>query len=294
MAKEKEEADARMKDAISKLPNGGVTIFQPDLVKDSAAKLKGIVKQTMQDVEIDVDKSNEHQLMLARKFEDAKLRIVAEHAEAKLKVMDGAGNLLQALQTKNKAVQKAELVAEKGLAIAEIIIQTQVANAQIRAKAAASTLPGPAYFLRLIANEAATTPVTAANNLAAGLNIAAVVAATAAGLIGFARGGKIRSGFHVNTGTKDDTLILANKTETVLTQEHVARLGGSGAMALAKVPGYAMGGYIGGKVTSVSPYMNIDYDKLAAKINDKKVTLNINEVNSAQAEIKVITQSQRI
>jgi hypothetical protein len=40
--------------------------------------------------------------------------------------------------------------------------------------------------------------------------------------------------------------------------------------------------------------MNIDYDKLAAKINDKKVTLNINEVNSAQAEIKVITQSQRI
>lgn len=296
MAIEKQEADLRMKTAIAGLKNGGaLNPFQPNIVSDAAKKVTDKVKETVADIGNIIDKDNAHQMELTKRFEDAKLKIVEEHAESKLRVMSGAGSLLEALSIKNKAIQKAELVAEKGLAIAEIIIQTQVANAQIRAKAAASTLPGPGYLLRVGANELMATPLTVANNIAAGLNIAAVVAATVTGLLGYARGGKIRSGFHVNTGTKDDTLIMANRSETVLTANHVAMLGGSRTMANIGVPGYANGGYIGQSAPSV-PSFGFDMKELARIFESIKIPVNIdiNKINQAQRSVQIVNESQRI
>lgn len=110
----------------------------------------------------------------------------------------------------------------------------------------------------------------------------------------FARGGKINRGVSINTGTTDDTLIAVNKTETVLTQRHVAALGGSGAMHRIGVPGYASGGYVGQQATAIPP-SEIDYDKLAeANRRYLNVVLDINKLNQAQNELSIITTTNRI
>lgn len=109
----------------------------------------------------------------------------------------------------------------------------------------------------------------------------------------FAKGGKINTGVHVDTGTVDDTLIVANKTETVLTKQHVARLGGSGVMRRIGVPGYANGGYIGSQTPEVMP-AGFDMNALARMINEKEVVLNMHKLGKAQNEFEVITRSQPI
>lgn len=259
-----------------------------------AVKIKKETQESVDGIGNIIDKAESNQLRKAQAFENAQLKIIEEGARAKLNIMSGASNLVTALNTKNKTIQKGELIAERGIAIAEVIIQTQTANAIIRAKAAASTLPGPGYFLRLLANEALATPATVMNNVAAGLNIAAIIAATVSGLAGFARGGKINRGMPINTGTVDDTLIAVNKTETVLTQRHVAALGGSGAMQRIGVPGYASGGYVGQQATAMPP-SEIDYDKLAeANRRYLNVVLDINKLNQAQNELAIITTTNRI
>ena len=107
----------------------------------------------------------------------------------------------------------------------------------------------------------------------------------------FAKGGKISSGVPVNTGTKDDTLIAVNKTETVLTKDHVNKLGGSGVMRDIGVPGYAGGGYTGQSAPSVQA-SGFNVKEMAALINSLEIRLDINKVNSAQRELEVITQPQ--
>jgi hypothetical protein len=109
----------------------------------------------------------------------------------------------------------------------------------------------------------------------------------------FATGGKIQGGFQVHPDTtKDNTLIYAKQGETVLTESQVARLGGSGAMRKAKVPGYAMGGYIGQQAPEI-PSSGFDYAALARMI-PKEIVLDINKVNSAQKELQVITTPQSL
>lgn len=209
------------------------------------------------------------------------------NSDNKIRIASAATDVLAGIAGKNKALQKASLIADKALAIAEIIIQTKKANAMLTVAQAAMlaifNYPGAAL--------AEATKIK--NNIAAGISIAAIVAATVTGLASFQHGGKITDGAKANTGTKDDTLILVNKTETVLTQDHVARLGGSGAMRKIGVPGYAGGGYIGQSAPEIQA-SGFDINQLAALMNSIEVTLNINKLNSAQKELDIINKTQAL
>ncbi len=229
------------------------------------------------------DKAHKEQLDKDKAQKKAIEDLEKEHAESKFRIAESVTNLINGIAGKNKALLKASLIADKALAIAEIVIQTRKANAATRAWGA---IGGP---VGMVLAEAAILK----NNIAAGFNIAAVIAAAAVGLAGMARGGKITQGVHVNTGKKDDTLILANKTETVLTDKHVAMLGGSGMMRRIGVPGYAMGGYIGQQAPEI-PAAGFDYAAIARLMNSIEVKLDINKVNSAQKEVSIIEETQRI
>jgi len=205
--------------------------------------------------------------------------------DAKIRIAHAVTDVLAGIAGKNKALQKASLIADKALAIAEIIIQTKKANAAMTFYG--SIMAGPTLGGSIIAAKAINT----LNNIAAGLSIAAIIAATATALSSFAKGGKINRGIPVNTGTKDDTLIAVNKTETVLTQDHVTRLGGPGVMKSIGVPGYAQGGYIG----QTSPDIHssgFDINQLADLMNSIEVTLNLNKVDSGLKELGVINKTQ--
>jgi hypothetical protein len=130
------------------------------------------------------------------------------------------------------------------------------------------------------------------------IEVAAVVAATALQIAAikaqkFAKGGKISQGVPVDTGTKDDTLIAVNKTETVLTQEHVRQLGGSATMRRIKVPGYEMGGYIGQQAPQI-PAQGLDIAALAGMINSIEVRLDMHKVRKATGELNTTLSTQRI
>jgi hypothetical protein len=109
----------------------------------------------------------------------------------------------------------------------------------------------------------------------------------------YATGGKIKGGMPINTGTKDNRLIAVNETETVLTDKHVAMLGGSATMRKIRVPGYASGGFIGTQAPEI-PGAGFDYQQLARLMNSIEVRLDINKVNSAQREIAIVTEPNRI
>jgi hypothetical protein len=109
----------------------------------------------------------------------------------------------------------------------------------------------------------------------------------------YATGGRVTGGMPINTGTVDDTLIAVNKTETVLTREHVQRLGGSAAMRSIRVPGYELGGYIGQRAPDI-PSSGFDYAAIARMMNSIEVNLNVNKLNKAQKEVSLITETQRI
>lgn len=295
----RQENRQKIMNTVMSGPHYGLTgVLAVKIKKETQETVDGIgniMDKANANIEKDQEEHNRKELDVARKHEEANVKIIEAGARAKLNILSGAGNLLNALNTKNKTIQKTELIAEKGLAIAEVVIQTQKANAIIRANAWASTLPGPGYFLRAIANEVKAIPLTVANNFAAGLNIAAIIAATVTGLAGFTRGGKINRGMPINTGTADDTLIAVNKTETVLTQRHVAMLGGSGAMHNIGVPGYASGGYVGQQATAIPPSGNIELiDAMNARFDRLQVIFDINKLNSAQNELSIITTTNKI
>ena len=237
----------------------------------------------------EAEKKREEDLTAKLKEEsDNRIRIKQAEEDAKMRIAASATDLLNVIAGKNKALLMASLIADKALAIAEVIIQTQKANAAVRAWGA---LAGPGG---MILAEAAVMK----NKIAAGVSVASIVAAAGMGLAGlgktkYATGGKINGGIPVNTGTKDNRLIAVNETETVLTDKHVAMLGGSATMRRIKVPGYASGGFIGTQIPEI-PSAGFDYNQLAKLMNSIEVRLDVNKVNSAQREISVITQTQKI
>jgi|GEM_PF-5886157 len=201
--------------------------------------------------------------------------------DAKIRIAHALTDALAGIAGKNKALQKASLVADKAVAIAEIIIQTKETNAYLKKWGAKA---GPVGAIL-------ATAATIANTIAAGVSIAAIISATATALSGFAKGGKINRGIPVNTGTKDDTLIVANKTETVLTKDHVARLGGPGVMKRIGVPGYTQGGYIG-QTPPEAQISGFDINQLADLMNSIEVYLPVYKIVAGLKEHEVITKSQ--
>ena len=87
-------------------------------------------------------------------------------------------NLAKSLAGENKAIQAGLLIAESATGIAKTIISTQAANA--------GALATPQSILT---SGAAAVPVIAANNISAGISIAATIAATSKGLSALGGGG---------------------------------------------------------------------------------------------------------
>jgi hypothetical protein len=112
----------------------------------------------------------------------AELEIQQTLSDSKINLASATANFLSAIAGKNKGLQNAALIAEKALAIAEVVINTTKANAAIRSTAAASVLPGPGYLVRLAANMAAAAIPINLNRIAAALDIAAIIAATASSI----------------------------------------------------------------------------------------------------------------
>jgi hypothetical protein len=110
------------------------------------------------------------------------LKVKREHTEAKINLAKSASNILFMIAGKNKGLQKAALISDQAIAIAEVIIQTQKQNAATKAWGA---LAGPAGM-------ALAAAAVIKNQIAMAINIAAIVAATAAGIAGigkYAKGG---------------------------------------------------------------------------------------------------------
>jgi hypothetical protein len=137
-------------------------------------------------------KTRQEELLIEKQASDDKIALkeqeleaLAAVAEAEAKIRDAnianveAGiNLIKGLFENNKKIQAAALLAESAIGITKIIISTKAANAAAKLKYAA--LPGGIAL--------AAAEVTA-NNISAGIGIAANIAATAKGLQSLKVGG---------------------------------------------------------------------------------------------------------
>ena len=110
-------------------------------------------------------------------------------------------------------------------------------------------------------------------------------------------GGKVKSGYEMpwSTPQGDNTLILAKPGEVMLNKSQQAALGGPDTFRRIGVPGFATGGAIGAPQPPVS---GIDLISLASAfadaINDKQVTLNVNELNAAEGDLAVINSTNEL
>jgi len=210
----------------------------------------------------------------------AKLDSKQAIADAEIAVTAGLAEAISELSGKNKALSLTALAVEKAAAIAQIIANISIANAK-----AIATSP-------LTFGQPWVSLNTGLGAISIG-NIIAQAANSANQISGYNTGGKIQGGLQIHNDTsKDNTLIYVKQDETVLTKSQVARLGGSGAMRKARVPGYAMGGYVGQQAPEI-PSSGFDYAALARLI-PREIVLDINKVNSAQKELHVITEPQRL
>ena len=119
-----------------------------------------------------------------KEIEDAKTVADAKRAiqSATLNNVSAGINLLKGLFEKNKKVQAGLLIAESAAGIAKTIISTQTANAAALATPQA-----------VLSSGASAVPVIAANNIQAGISVAASVAATAQALSKLGGGGSASS-----------------------------------------------------------------------------------------------------
>ena len=129
---------------------------------------------------------------LAKKKEqaDKEIEIEKQVAEQKKALQDAQLNaisagigLLSGLAGKNKALQKAAIIAESAMGIARSIIANTASNVAVAAQGAALSIP------TLGASVATATAIISANNIATGIGIAANIAATAKALSSVGGGG---------------------------------------------------------------------------------------------------------
>ena len=146
---------------------------------------------------------------------EATLRIQKELAGSRMNLAKSVSNFFNSIAGENKVLQDAAIVADGAMAIAEVIIKTTQANAMIRATAAASVLPGPGYLARLgISMAAAMAPINL-NRIAAGIDIAAIIAAMS---------GQIKSNNQSTSSTSSST---ANGETSIVVQRNFAQQTGS-------------------------------------------------------------------
>jgi len=169
------------------------------LVAESEARLA--IAKDDKELQLEIEKDFQKKLKeleekTSKEIKDQKIKDAKTTAEAEKKIQDAqianveAGiSLVKSLAGENKKVQAAALIAENAVGIAKTIINTQTANAAALATPQA-----------ILTSGAAAAPVIAANNIAAGISIAASVAATAQGLSALGTGGSPEGGGNLPTG----------------------------------------------------------------------------------------------
>ena len=106
----------------------------------------------------------------------------------------------------------------------------------------------------------------------------------------FIGGGRIPPGHELPGYSRqgDNTLILAKPGEVVLNQAQQAAIGGAPVFRKIGVPGFASGGMVQG---AQSWNMNDFINQLASKMNTQKVVLSLNDLDSAQKEVRIVRKS---
>lgn len=203
------EVTKAIEEAIQERANFGLTAqeIEEQAVKDKYFRLIELAKQqgkATEDLEIaqmnaindirlkagekqaaDFKAQKEQELAVTQAVEEAKAALLQQG----FAVAEQGINVLKTVFEKNKALQKALIVAESAMGIAKIIINTRAANAGAVAKYA--LLPGGQ---KLAAIEIAL------NNVSAGLGIAANIAATSKALSALGGGGASGGGGGSDTG----------------------------------------------------------------------------------------------
>jgi hypothetical protein len=126
---------------------------------------------------------------------DKEIEIEKQLAEQKKVLQDSQLNaisagigLLSGLAGKNKALQKAAIIAESAMGIARSIIANTASNVAVAAQGAALAIPSAGLSV------ATAGKIIAANNIATGIGIAANIAATAKALSSVGGGGAPSAG----------------------------------------------------------------------------------------------------
>jgi len=216
-----------------------------------------------------------------------------EHGNAKFRIAKSTNNLLNSIAGESKALQKTALIGDAALAVADVIIQTRRANAALRAWGA---LGGP---IGMVIAQGAIIK----NNISAGIDIAAVLAAMTTALAGFSKGGYTKKGakhepagiVHSGEWVASQEMVKDPVTGPVITELEKRRIAMQGSGAMKNTYGYVSGGHVSIPQASVSSF---DIERFAQIIENRmsniEVSLNINKVNAAQKEVQIINQSQKI
>jgi len=121
------------------------------------------------------------------KIDQAKLKQKQDIQNAEFDLAQGAINFLKEIGGKNKAIQKAIIIAESAIGIARSVIATQTANITATAEGAALAIPTAG------ASVIAAAGIVTSNNIMMGLGIGTNIAATAKALSSLGGGGSAGS-----------------------------------------------------------------------------------------------------
>ena len=146
-----------------------------------------------------MDKVADMKLVAAKKLADEEIAAEEAVARAKAKIRDANLNnisagisLIKSLAGENKEIMAASIIAENAMGIAKTIISTQSANAGALATPQAISTSGVSAI-----------PVIASNNIAAGISIAASIAAAGQGLSALGKGGATGGSAPSGSGSRD-------------------------------------------------------------------------------------------
>jgi len=182
----------------------------------------------------------------------------------------------QEYEAESLKLRQRQAIFDKAQALFNIGVNTAVAVTKITAEAA---LLSPFLIPAIIAS---------------GVLQAAAVASSP--IPQFNTGGVVQTGGELpgSAPNTDNTLALVEPGEVVLTKSQQSFMGGPEMFRMAGVPGFATGGLIGSSQQPVQSMGN-DFegfaDRIVKGINNKSVTLNINELHNAEDILDIILDS---
>ena len=248
-------------------------------------------KKLAEEQEKQIKASQEYDKQQTKETEDKKLAIkMAALDGAKM----GADAAFESRRNRLQAEMTAELANENLTEQQRTQIRKRYAKEQQKLDVKQAIINGALAIGNAMATSKPFFPMAIIGSAMAALQTGIQIAAIKSQA--FATGGKIAGGAMISQDqTKDNTLILAKQGEVVLNENQQRKLGGSRTFKRIGVPGFEAGGVIG------MPYPEADGNtmeqmlrSMAQMINDKKVILEINKLNSAQKEESIITQPSAI